>query len=46
MNKQIQINSTTQSLIIALACIGLVLDGFAISPPPDGGYPGGNTAEG
>ena len=21
-------------------------DGHAVSPPPDGGYPGGNTAEG
>jgi uncharacterized coiled-coil protein SlyX len=36
----------TQSLIIALTCFGLVPNGFAISPPPDGGYPSGNTAEG
>ncbi len=35
------------ALIVALACIvGLVPNAQAVSPPPDGGYPGGNTAEG
>jgi hypothetical protein len=34
--------------IIALVIIGLALlpDAPAVVPPPDGGYPGGNTAEG
>jgi trimeric autotransporter adhesin len=37
----------TQSILItfALLCLGL-LAARAVSPPPDGGYPGGNTAEG
>jgi len=29
-----------------LACIGLLPNAQAVSPPPDGGYLGGNTAEG
>jgi hypothetical protein len=29
-----------------LACIGLFPTVHAVVPPPDGGYPGGNTAEG
>jgi len=35
------------ALVLALVCIvGLVPNAQAVSPPPDGGYPGGNTAEG
>jgi hypothetical protein len=30
----------------ALVCFGLVQNTQAVIPPPDGGYPGGNTAEG
>src|SRR5437588_754816 len=30
----------------ALACFALGPKAQAVSPPPDGGYPGGNTAEG
>src|SRR6266542_1093414 len=30
----------------ALACFGLLPKAKAVVPPPDGGYPGGNTAEG
>lgn len=30
----------------AFACFGVTPDAHAISPAPDGGYPGGNTAEG
>ena len=33
-------------VIFALACFGLVPGVHAVSPPPDGGYPGANTAEG
>jgi hypothetical protein len=33
-------------LVISLVCVGLLPKAEAISPPPDGGYPGGNTAEG
>src|SRR6266403_1425551 len=32
--------------VLALACFAFVQNGQAISPAPDGGYPGGNTAEG
>jgi trimeric autotransporter adhesin len=31
---------------IALACFALLPRAQALTPPPDGGYPGGNTAEG
>src|SRR4030095_3785705 len=30
----------------ALLCLSLLPGAEAVSPPPDGGYPGGNTAEG
>src|SRR6201988_5547737 len=33
-------------ILIGIACITLLPGAQAISPPPDGGYPGGNTAEG
>jgi hypothetical protein len=39
----------SQSLIpilILIACLGLLPKAQAVSPPPDGGYPGFNTAEG
>src|SRR5207248_4642129 len=31
---------------VALVCFALVQNTPAVSPAPDGGYPGGNTAEG
>ncbi len=39
---------TTPPLLIALALLGFALlpKAQAVAPPPDGGYPGGNTAEG
>ena len=40
---------TTPSLFVmtlTLFCIELLPNAQAVSPPPDGGYPGGNTAEG
>src|SRR6266550_7340348 len=33
-------------IIFALVCFALVQNTQAVSPPPDGGYPGHNTAEG
>ena len=34
------------SLIVLLVCLGLSQNAPAVTPPPDGDYPGGNTAEG
>ena len=34
------------TLILVLACFGFLPKVQAVSPPPDGGYPGANTAEG
>src|SRR6266481_4352215 len=31
---------------LALVCVALLPTARAVSPAPDGGYPGGNTAEG
>jgi hypothetical protein len=47
MNSPIQPN-TTSSLPIALSvlCFVFLAKAQAVNPPPDGGYPGGNTAEG
>src|SRR5262249_60944818 len=46
-------NSMNQSTIrrllvvaVALSCFVLLPSAPAVNPPPDGGYPGGNTAEG
>jgi hypothetical protein len=33
-------------IAVALACLWLLPHMQAVTPPPDGGYPGGNTAEG
>jgi hypothetical protein len=33
-------------IALLLVCIGLAPKAQAVNPPPDGGYPGGNTAEG
>ena len=33
-------------MILSLTYVGLLPKAGAVSPPPDGGYPGGNTAEG
>ena len=35
-----------RSLLIPLFACSLLVSAKAVSPPPDGGYPGGNTAEG
>src|SRR5438876_1488712 len=32
--------------LLALNCFALLSTAQALVPPPDGGYPGGNTAEG
>ncbi len=47
MNPLIRIKTTPPLLItLTLLCIGLLPKAEALVPPPDGGYPGGNTAEG
>src|SRR5947208_1639565 len=48
MNPVIQFKTTTLPLVIALtfACFGPLPITLALLPPPDGGYPNGNTAEG
>jgi hypothetical protein len=48
MNSLIQLTKTTAlSLVVfALVCSGLSSTAKAVNPPPDGGYPNGNTAEG
>jgi len=45
MNPMIQLKKPTPLIVtvLSLACFGLAQ---AVVPPPDGGYPGGNTAEG
>jgi hypothetical protein len=48
MKPIIQLRIIIPSLFTALAVLCLVAapKAFGVSPPPDGGYPGGNTAEG
>jgi hypothetical protein len=48
MNPSIQLTKTTSlfCMAILLPCFRLAPLAQAIAPPPDGGYPGGNTAEG
>ena len=48
MSQLIHSKNFTTILVSAAAfvCIGLVPKAQAVSPVPDGGYPGGNTAEG
>jgi uncharacterized coiled-coil protein SlyX len=50
MNRLIQLKKETSLIVIALllACFAawLAPNAFGVVPPPDGGYPGGNTAEG
>src|SRR6478735_5265259 len=47
--KKRKISMKLQNLIhilMGIVCIGLLPYAQAVVPPPDGGYPGGNTAEG
>jgi hypothetical protein len=48
MNPLTQFKKATSVFLVAfgLACFGLLPQAQAVSPPPDGGYPGENTAEG
>jgi hypothetical protein len=48
MNPLIQLKQTTSVFLVAfgLACFALLPQTQAVSPAPDGGYPGANTAEG
>ena len=49
MKLSIQMNKAISLFLVflsALVCFGLTPTVQAVSPPPDGGYPGQNTAEG
>ncbi len=47
MNSLIQLKTTTLLVIpMVLACLAFLPRAQAVSPPPDGGYSGFNTAEG
>jgi hypothetical protein len=46
MNRLIQLKRTTLVSLLALACFAFSPSAQAVVPPPDGGYPGQNTAEG
>jgi hypothetical protein len=48
MKPVIQLKQTSPVFFVTLllACFGLLHVAQAVVPPPDGGYPGGNTAEG
>ena len=46
MNPLIQRKRSTPLFLAALACLAISPMAKAVSPPPDGGYPGENTAEG
>jgi Chaperone of endosialidase len=48
MKSRIKFTETTRWLVMAVMvlCFGLLPPAKAVTPPPDGGYPGNNTAEG
>ena len=48
MNHRTRLNTITSPffIILSLFCFGVLPNSRAVNPPPDGGYPGGNTAEG
>ncbi len=48
MNRMVQSKPATRSvlIVVALSTFWLIPRAQAVSPPPDGGYPGFNTAEG
>ena len=39
-------NTIFTTILLVLACFALAPTAQAVVPAPDGGYPGGNTAEG
>jgi Chaperone of endosialidase len=43
---QVKKESSLRLIVLALAGLALLPRAQAVNPPPDGGYPGGNTAEG
>jgi hypothetical protein len=46
MRSLIELKKAAPVFFVALVCFGLLPTMQAVSPAPDGGYPGGNTAEG
>jgi hypothetical protein len=41
-----KIRMSSVLIIFSLVCVGFLLNAQAVNPPPDGGYPSKNTAEG
>jgi hypothetical protein len=46
MKRSIQLRKVIPLFLVALACVTLSPNSRAVTPAPDGGYPGHNTAEG
>src|SRR5215472_14065840 len=46
MNPFIQLKTATPVFVLTLVCVGLLPTMRAVSPAQEGGYPGGDTAEG
>jgi len=46
MNPFIQLKTVTPVFVVTLVCVGLLPTMRAVSPAQEGGYAGGNTAEG
>jgi Chaperone of endosialidase len=44
--KSTSIAAITRRILLVVGCFALLPKAQAVLPPPDGGYPGGNTAEG
>jgi hypothetical protein len=46
MNPLVQLKNAARIFLVALICVVVLPTIKAVTPPPDGGYPGDNTAEG
>src|SRR4030095_8150555 len=46
MNPSTHLRQSIPLFLVALACFAFSPESRAVSPPPDGGYPSANTAEG
>jgi hypothetical protein len=46
MNPSIQMKKAAPGFLLPLVCFGILPKAQAVSPAPDGGYPGQNTVDG